>query len=157
MEGYLGQLELRYIPGKGYGLVATQDIAQVGVGGPQTVCTLVGGGLWNVGWGGGARGTGMLHKRLKYSIWTVWTVCLDNGFYPSKVVQTLGDKPACLPPCAHMHILHPSKRAAAKACVYFYCLVHHPVCQCCCCTGHRVSSCAAVGVGFRPPPASPLA
>lgn len=28
-EGYLGQLELRYIPGKGYGLVATQDIAQV--------------------------------------------------------------------------------------------------------------------------------
>jgi hypothetical protein len=29
-EGFLGQLELRYIPGKGYGLVATADIAQVG-------------------------------------------------------------------------------------------------------------------------------
>lgn len=30
-EGFLGQVELRYIPGKGYGLVATSNIAQVGV------------------------------------------------------------------------------------------------------------------------------
>lgn len=34
-QGHLGQLELRFIPGKGYGLVATQNISQVRLQGPK--------------------------------------------------------------------------------------------------------------------------